>query len=132
MRRRAAEDPRMSVMTVDIDPSAGADFVADICEVDSLSNHDPFDVIIAAEVLEHVANPFAAVQTIRSSLARGGSFFASSPFDFRIHGPLPDNWRFTEHGWRQLLAGFGEITIKSVETRRFLMPIAYRIQAEVN
>ena len=55
----------------------------------------------------------------------------STPFDFRIHGPLPDCWRFTEHGIRLLLSDFKTIEIKALENEnRFLMPYHYTTVAK--
>lgn len=39
----------------------------------------PFDAITAFDVIEHLADPFAAVVAIRQLLAEGGSFFAAVP-----------------------------------------------------
>ena len=54
----------------------------------------------------------------------------TTPFNFRIHGPLPDCWRFTEHGLRALLTDFEIVTLDAVETPgRPLMPVHYRTVA---
>ena len=64
-------------------------------------------------------------------LKPGGWLFTSSPFGFRIHGPLPDNWRFTEHGWRELLNNFSQVEITALEDKnRFLMPLHYTVAAK--
>ena len=57
-------------------------------------------------MLEHVINPFDAIDEIHRILKPGGILLLSSPLNFRIHGPLPDCWRFTEHGWKQLVKKF--------------------------
>jgi len=52
------------------------------------------------------------------------------PFNFRIHGPLPDCWRFTEHGLRELLKKFSTVKIDQIDTpNRDLMPIHYTVIA---
>lgn len=122
------------ILTMDIDPNSGADFVADICcdNSDKIAS-DYFDCVVCTEVLEHTLNPLKALSEIHRILRPGGVLLASAPFNFRIHGPLPDCWRFTEHGWRALLTqtGFKEVSIKSLETEnRFLMPIHYTVEAE--
>lgn len=117
--------------TFDIDPDSDADIIGDICEHNSSLADSSFDIVVCTEVLEHVSNPFSAVAEIHRLLKPGGVAYLSAPFNFRIHGPLPDNWRFSEHGWRQLLSDFGSVSIASLETEdRFLMPIHYNVVAE--
>ena len=116
--------------TLDIDPGSGADIVGDICKFNGRLTDSSFDIVICTEVLEHVSNPFLAVAEILRLLKPNGVAFFSAPFNFRIHGPLPDNWRFTEHGWRQLLSSFEAVHIDRVETNeRILMPVHYNIVA---
>jgi SAM-dependent methyltransferase len=120
----------IEVETLDIDPQYKSTYVGDLCATTSIpSGH--FDAIFCTEVLEHVSNPFLAINEIRRILKPGGYLFASSPFGFRIHGPLPDNWRISEHGWRELLKAFEEIKISPLEDpNRFLMPFHYCVRAK--
>jgi SAM-dependent methyltransferase len=118
------------VETLDINPAAIATYCADLCKTNENIQSNRFDIVVCTEVLEHVLNPFAAVAEIRRVLKPGGLLLATSPFNFRIHGPLPDCWRFTEYGWRALLDGFENIEIKALEdTERFLMPVHYTSKA---
>ena len=120
----------VAVETLDIDPAAGATYCADLCRHNDQRPACRFDIVVCTEVLEHVLNPFAAISEIRRVLKPGGLLLASSPFNFRIHGPLPDCWRFSEHGWRSLLTGFESIDIRALEdVNRFLMPIHYSVSA---
>jgi ubiquinone/menaquinone biosynthesis C-methylase UbiE len=117
-----------NVKTLDI--AFGADYCADICADNSLLIPDSsFHIIICTEVLEHVSNPFAAVAEINRILKPGGRVYVTTPFNFRIHGPLPDNWRFTIHGLRQLFSNMNVLSIEEVESDRYLMPIHYRLIA---
>lgn len=119
------------VLTLDIDPVSGADYIADICADNSgLIAAEYFDAVVCTEVLEHTLNPFAAVREMRRILCRGGLLFLTTPFNFRIHGPLPDCWRFTEHGLRALLDGWEIVELAEAETPdRPLMPIHYTVIA---
>lgn len=120
----------VTVETLDINPAAGATYCADLCRINENVPAGRFDIIVCTEVLEHVLNPFAAAAEIRRFLKPGGLLLASSPFNFRIHGPLPDCWRFTEHGWRALLGAFDDVEIVCLEDpERFLMPIHYTVRA---
>lgn len=119
-----------TIKTLDIE--SGADYQADICNNNNLLIlDDSFNLVICTEVLEHVANPFAAAIEINRILKPGGKAYITTPFNFRIHGPLPDNWRFTIHGLRQLFSHMEILSIEEVMTEgRDLMPIHYRLIAQ--
>jgi SAM-dependent methyltransferase len=114
--------------TLDICPDTMSTFTADICQNNSnliLDNY--YDIIICTEVLEHTFNPISACNEIFRILKKGGICYASTPFNFRIHGPLPDCWRFTEYGLKSLFSSFDNVIIRSIEdVDRFLMPIHYQ------
>lgn len=122
---------KAKVETLDIDIKSGATFIADICQNNKeLIPDNRFDFVVCTEVLEHTLQPFDAVNEIERILKPGGLVFASSPFNFRIHGPLPDCWRFTEHGWRALFKDFEIVELKSLDKPdRFLAPIHYTLVA---
>lgn len=115
------------VLTADIDEKSGANYIIDIC----MNNENKiatgtFDIVVCTEVLEHTLNPFSAVNEIHRILKYNGLLLMTTPFNFRIHGPLPDCWRFTEYGIRALLKGFEIIQIEPLEDEdRFLMPLHY-------
>jgi hypothetical protein len=82
------------------------------------------------EVLEHCLQPFDAIKELRRMLKDGGILVLSSPLNWRIHGPIPDCWRFTEHGYRVLLKDFDEVEIDILETPdRDLFPLHYNVAA---
>ena len=116
-----------TVETLDIDPKSGANYIADICQKnEKIIPSEHFDIVVCTEVLEHTLQPFDAVDEIYRILKPGGKALISVPYNFRIHGPLPDCWRFTEHGLRALFKNFKEIELKSLDDEnRFLAPIHY-------
>lgn len=120
---------KAKIFTLDINPKAKADYIADICQNNrELIPDNYFDFIVCTEVLEHTLDPFAAMNEIYRILKPEGLAFFSVPFNFRIHGPLPDCWRFTEHGLRVLLKQFKILSLEFIETKnRWLMPIHYTI-----
>ena len=124
----------IEVETLDIDRNSGCTYIADLCRDNtSILPDGIFDFVVCTEVLEHTLNPFAAVREIARLLKGGGILFGSVPFNFRIHGPLPDCWRFTEHGLRALLVDFSILELNSLETPdRPLMPIHYTFAAQKN
>ncbi len=116
--------------TLDLDPAAGATYTADLCTRNDSIPSERFGCVLCTEVLEHTLQPFDAVRELRRILAPGGVLVLTTPFNFRIHGPLPDCWRFTEHGLRAVLADFEIVDLTVVETPdRPLMPIHYRTVA---
>ena len=118
---------KSQVDTADIDPLSGADYIIDITRNNAATIPDEmFDLVVCTEVLEHTVQPFAAVDEIFRMLKKGGLLLMTTPFNFRIHGPLPDCWRFSEHGIRALLTKFDSVQITPLEDEdRFLMPIHY-------
>lgn len=122
---------KAKVETLDIDQASGATYIADLCENNENtipSSH--FNYVVCTEVLEHTLQPFKATDEIWRILKPGGMAFISAPFNFRIHGPLPDCWRFTEHGLRALFKDFEIVALQSIEDNdRFLMPIHYTLIA---
>lgn len=115
------------IFTADIDSASGANYIIDICKNNEATvPAGSFDIIVCTEVLEHTLNPFAAIDEIYRLLKSDGVLLLSTPFDFRIHGPLPDCWRFTEHGLRAMLGSFKSSEITPLENeQRFLMPQHY-------
>jgi hypothetical protein len=120
----------VTLETLDVDPAAGTTYTADLCRHNPGIPSERFACIFCTEVLEHTLQPFDAVTELHRLLAPGGHLVLTTPFNFRIHGPLPDCWRFTEHGLRALLARFEIVELTAVETPdRPLMPIHYRTVA---
>ncbi|HMD70696.1 MAG TPA: methyltransferase domain-containing protein [Bryobacteraceae bacterium] len=118
--------PEVVVETLDIDPAAGATYTGDLCGFSPQVPSARYDMIVCTEVLEHTLQPFDAVREIRRMLKPGGILALSTPFNFRIHGPLPDCWRFTVHGIKALLRDFEAVEIQELQTPgRDLMPIHY-------
>ncbi|MDB3916509.1 methyltransferase domain-containing protein [Alphaproteobacteria bacterium] len=119
-----------TVDTLDIDPHSGADIIADLSHCPTVEDNS-YDLVFCTEVLEHTATPQFCVDTLYRILRPNGTLIVTTPFNFRIHNPLPDFWRFTEHGLRLMFnnSGFQKIEISGVESDRFLMPIQYIVSA---
>lgn len=62
-----------------------------------------YDLILLSEVLEHTSNPFNVIKNLEKILNTNGKIFISFPFNFRIHGPLPDCWRISEFGFKNII-----------------------------
>ncbi len=123
---------KATVETLDIDPKSNATYVADLCQNNEATIPSGyFDVVVCTEVLEHTLQPFDAVNELERILKPGGVALVSTPYNFRIHGPLPDCWRFTEHGLRELFKNFKSVRIQGLDDEsRFLMPTHYTVVAQ--
>jgi len=120
--------------TLDIDSNNNPDFVIDLTKNNSeIVENSFFDILICTEVLEHTKNPIVCIDELYRMLKVNGKLFLSTPYNFRIHGHLPDNFRFTEWFYKDILPSknFNIISITSLEkTDRKLCPIDYFITAE--
>jgi SAM-dependent methyltransferase len=74
-----------------------------------------FDVVLCTQVLEHCADPVAAVRELRRVVAPGGCVLASTHGVYVYH-PVPhDRWRWTHEGLEYLFrqhAEWGSISVK--------------------
>jgi SAM-dependent methyltransferase len=79
----------------------GSTYTADITK--PLNINYKYDLILLSEVLEHTKNPFSVIKNLKNILNDNGKIFVSFPFNFRLHGPLPDCWRISEFGFRSIV-----------------------------
>ena len=122
-----------NIDTLDIVDTYNPTYIGDITKHNTQIHDSSYDCIACLEVLEHTLNPFTAIVELRRMLKDGGYLLVSAPLNWRIHGPVPDCWRFTEYGWRVLLKDFDIIEIDTLETPdRPLFPIKYNILAKCN
>lgn len=103
-----------------------ADFIGSI-ENTSFEN-ESYDVVIALSVLEHVDNLDKASIEINRITRKGGKVFLQTPFLFKIHGPLPDNWRISEYAYKLLFSNYYNIEMYSFPDQQFgknSLPLSY-------
>jgi SAM-dependent methyltransferase len=65
------------------------------------------DLVVTQETLEHVADPFRAMQEIRRVLKPGGRLYLQLPFTIGYHPGPTDFWRFTREGIVRLVDAAG-------------------------
>jgi SAM-dependent methyltransferase len=66
-----------------------------------------FDVIICAELLEHVSNPGSVLIEAHRLLRTGGTLLICAPFLYRIHSDPKDFGRYTDYYWQTTLEQIG-------------------------
>lgn len=96
-------DPRLT--QVDVFRHTATDCVADAARLPF--DGQAFDLVIAQETIEHVADPFSAVAEMARVLRPGGRLYLQAPFVLGYHPGPEDYWRFTAAGMRELLARSG-------------------------
>jgi len=122
-----------TIETLDLIPDYSPDIVGDVTKYNLHIQDSTYDIVTCLEILEHTVNPFAAVEELRRITKDNGYILFSAPLNWRIHGPIPDCWRFTEFGWKVLLKDFDILEIDRLETPdRNLFPIKYNILAKCN
>jgi len=68
-----------------------------------------YDCVVCTGTLEHVANPWRAIEEIYRVLRPGGIVHIDVPFIQGYHADPTDFWRFTIDGLRQLCGTFEEL-----------------------
>lgn len=119
---------KSEIDTLDIVPDYNPTIIGDLTKENPHILDSSYDIICCLEILEHTVNPFAAITELRRILKDGGYLLLSAPLNWRIHGPAPDCWRFTEFGWKVLLKDFDILEIDKLNTPdRNLFPIKYNL-----
>lgn len=89
------------IKNMEILPETGIDYVGSVEDIPIDSNE--FDIIICQEVLEHVKNPWKAVQEIQRVLKKDGLAYIQLPFTIGFHPCPNDYWRFSKEGIEELV-----------------------------
>jgi len=87
------------------------DLKVDLEKINPRPDYQFYNVFLI-NVLEHIYNFNNCLNNCYSFLRKGGNFFGSTPFMFRIHSSPNDFFRFTEQSLRRSLESAGFINIK--------------------
>lgn len=100
---------------LDVCSGPGVDVVADII---SWRSRRRFNTVVCLETLEHIAEPWIAIEKMYALLKPAGLFVGSWPFLFEVHDHPHDYWRVTPAGFAYLLerAQFTEIEVVRIDT----------------
>jgi SAM-dependent methyltransferase len=119
------------VDTFDLVDTYHPTYVGDITKTNELIPADRYDCVVCMDVIEHTLDPFGLIREVRRVLRHEGLLLISAPLNARIHGPIPDCWRMTEHGFKVLLRDFDILELDILETPgRDLFPIHYNLLAK--
>jgi len=128
-RKRGSFDIRqfpLDVVCVNVSNKHGADVIADAAQLPFAN--DSFDVVLCAELLEHVSDPKAVLREAFRVLKPGGKLVACSPFLYHIHGDPHDYGRYTDHYWKTALKEIGFVRIEVERQGRFWSAIYDQIR----
>jgi SAM-dependent methyltransferase len=89
--------PGVRLLSIDIDPAAKPDIVADAHDLHMIAT-DSADGVITSSVLEHVRDPWKVVSEIERILKPGGIVHIGVPFVYRFHADPDDFWRVSYKG----------------------------------
>ena len=112
-----------TVTMTDVDPAFGHR----VMDVMAMEVDQEFDVVVCANVLEHVPEPALAVGGMRRALRPGGLALITVPMMYPLHDEPGDYWRFTEHGLRHLFRDFGHVEVRHGGAR--VAPFSYTLSA---
>ncbi len=96
-------------LRVDVSPIHRPDVVGDALQLPVRDGS--VDAVTMFEVLEHVPNPWTAIEEARRVLREGGTLLGSAPLVWPIHGDPHDYFRFTDAGIRALLHPFQDVRL---------------------
>lgn len=101
----------------DVQAGPQVTIVGDIQSCPAIADNT-YDVIVCTQVLEHIANPFLAVNELHRMLKPGGIILLTVPSSYPYHAAPRDYWRYTRDSL-QLLFGerFSDIVITSYGNR---------------
>ena len=103
--RTSVERLGFELRTLDVTPDTNPDYVG-TAESTGLDD-STFDLVICTQVLEHVADPWAAALEIHRILRPGGRAILTVPHVWFFHPHPHDYWRFTQEGMVRLVEASG-------------------------
>ena len=110
---KLAYNENFKLLSFDINPTHKPEILADVENLNGELSQRRIkpNIIIALEVLEHVPNPFTAIDECFDALSSGGVLIFSTPWIIPVHDAPHDYWRFTPEALRKLTHKFGQIKI---------------------
>ena len=96
------------------------DIICDICsDINGLQNK--YDKIICIAILEHVYNPFKAIDNLKSMLKENGIIYGYVPYLFHYHAPkdlkFQDYFRFSKDALAYLFKDYSSVELYPIRGR---------------
>jgi SAM-dependent methyltransferase len=88
----------------DIEAGPGVDLVCPAEELIAKFGEDSFDVVISANVLEHILDWRSAVSTMKRILKPGGTLLVIAPSIWVYHAHPGDYWRYNAQDFRAIFS----------------------------
>ena len=128
MREKFSKIKSKNVETLDVNEYDDyPDIIFDLCETLDKSLYQKYDKIICLAILEHVYNPFNAVDNLRKMLKEKGTIYGYVPYLNYYHAPndlkFQDYFRFSKDALVYLFKDFSKVK---------LFPIRGRISTPLN
>ncbi|HEY4495214.1 MAG TPA: class I SAM-dependent methyltransferase [Candidatus Paceibacterota bacterium] len=98
---------------LDIEARAmSVDIIGDVQNMDAIKSNT-YDTVLCLQVIEHIPNPFRAINEIYRILKPNGVLILSAPHLSRLHEEPNDFYRYTKYGLRYMLekSEFKDISI---------------------
>ena len=121
MRDKHSKINAKKIETLDVNDFGDyPDIICDICsDITGLQNK--YDKIICIAILEHVYNPFKAIDNLKKMLKDNGTIYGYVPYLFYYHAPrdlkFQDYFRFSKDALAYLFKDFREIELYPVRGR---------------
>lgn len=116
--------PQEGYVGLDMREGDGVDLVADILGVNEELRGE-FNTVVTTETLEHIEEPWRALEMMYDALKPGGLFIGTWVFMFAIHEHPHDYWRVTPEGFYYVLqrAGFKDIEVEGQGGKSATTPV---------
>ncbi len=107
--------PHRRYVGCDVRPGPGVDEIQDLHRL--TLPEQAIGTVVILDTIEHVREPWRAMEELHRCLRPGGIIVMTSVFYFPIHAYPDDYWRFTADGFATLLQRFDLISVESYGKR---------------
>ena len=122
MREKFSKIKSKNIETLDVNQYEDyPDIIFDLCDKIDDSLYEKYDKIICLAILEHVYNPFLAVDNLKKMLKKNGTVYGYVPYLNYYHAPndlkFQDYFRFSKDALTYLFKDFSNIKLFPIRGR---------------